>query len=1096
MSYSIQFNQEAFNGGELSPLMNARVSSEQYKSGCSKMENFIPRVQGGAFKRPGLQFVGTSKGGLYSEARLHGFKRSTQVNYMLEFGSGYIRFWVGGTSPALLEVDIGDVTAWNGSASAGLWATSTAYSVGNQITSNGIVYRCIVAHTSGASDEPGVGDDWSLKWIEIPFYEVGDLVTDSGVIYYCNTNHYPSTTFAADSAYWSAFTDEIYEVPTPYQSDELFQLQFTQLNDVLFIAHPNHHPKRLSRISETRWNFEDVPWEFAPSLDVNEDSISVAVNFDGVPEFGWPWVTATPYEVGDRVHGISVPYRGLVYECINKHTSSAGGAGGDEPGIGATFATQWSLISTGYLKGDRVTASDAYPAGTVNPNNGEIFTCHTAYNPYTVNNDEPGLGSAWRDYWNFGTSSIKTASWVAGTSYVVNNRVRGGGGQIYRCRGNHKAIAPKSSSGKNPGVQGNMPGVSKSWTVYWQRVGSDSDLAGLSFNLTSSSDLFETTDVGTTWLLEIGTPGIQAQVATPAAGSSISNADAPLFIQGDYRVSSRYNTGGAMIGTITVEESLDNQQWSPIKQFLFTAVDEGNIDWTGTAPPTGAWYRITVKKDTGGGVSTRAVTLEASSSIYKLPFKVESYVSATKVKGSIVMPVGQLPPALAIGISTPIYRKPAFSPTAGYPRTVAFHDSRLWWGGTVTEPTRMWASHTEDYYIYLGGSLDTDGLDLTLAAIESNAIQWMASFNRSLVVGTTGDEWTVDAGETDEAITPTKIRARRRTRYGSNGIPPQLTGDSLLWIQRGGNKLREFSYIFQKDGFEAPDMTVVAEHIIGNGFTQIAYQAAPEPILWAVDGISFYSFIYSREHNVVAWSRHSDFYLSPMKSVSVMYGDDFEEVWFYNESGAILRLHPETQNEYFGPTSPFSVQPDKSCFVDFSKYATGTWNGTHTVFSGFTYLSNLIGSVNPVSIFCGNGDLKNGVFDGDNVKIAENLANKNAWLGVAVTADLRTMPMHAFSQTGSSFMKSHRVVRVDIRVAKSIGGQFYDVPRSGETPEYLDIAFDSFNDQLGSLGFSGIAGIQTMNSSHKRQVEIGIISSDPAPFNLLAIGATLEISGD
>lgn len=47
-----------FTGGELSPEVFGRVDLPQYQNGCEIMENFIPRVQGGAWRRPGTVYVG------------------------------------------------------------------------------------------------------------------------------------------------------------------------------------------------------------------------------------------------------------------------------------------------------------------------------------------------------------------------------------------------------------------------------------------------------------------------------------------------------------------------------------------------------------------------------------------------------------------------------------------------------------------------------------------------------------------------------------------------------------------------------------------------------------------------------------------------------------------------------------------------------------------------------------------------------------------------------------------------------------------------------------------------------------------------------
>lgn len=1093
---------ESFNGGELSPLMASRVSSEVYQSGVSVMENFLPRVQGGAFKRPGLEFVGQAKNN--DGHRLHGFKRSTETNYVLEIGEGYIRFWTGGDTPAALLVDSGDVDAWAGSLSGGAWVTATGYVVGNQRTNKSIVFRCIQAHTSGASSEPGVGADSDLYWTEIPDYEIGDLVVESSTVYWCKTKHYPSTTFAADSINWHALTlssgaEFIFEVATEYLADELFDLQFTQLNDVLFIAHPNHYPKRLSRLAETSWTFEDVPFQFAPSLDLNEDRTSVQVQFEGIPQFGLPWVATTGvYAAGDRVHGTNAGVLGRIYECILGHTASAAGGAGNEPGVGATWTTYWTLISaTGYLVGDRVTAVDV--SGTANPYNGQVFTCHTAYNPGTTANDEPGHGSNWTAYWNEGTSSIKIASWAGNVSYVQGAKVRSGKA-IYECIRAHKSVLPGKPV--RPGgafEDGNQPGVSKSWVRLWRVSSADTDLSGLSFALYATDEIFSTEDVGKIWILEVGTGGIFEQITTPNSGLTNTTANNPLFIQGAYSVTSSWNTDDAMLGTISVEESLDGVVWNTVKQFTQLNKKDGNISYSGEAPSVGAWYRIKATA-TATPVALSKIKIEASISVLKLPFKITSYEEPTKVLGYYIMPGDQLPPSLAIGASTSLFRKPAFTETNGFPRAVAFHDSRLWWGGTLADPARMWASHVEDFYIYLTGTLDTDGLDLTLAAIESNSIQWMASFNRALVISTTGDEWTIDSGEVDSALTPTNIRARRRTRFGSNGVAPQLTGDALLWIQRGGNKLREFAYNFQKDGFDAPDLSVLAEHMLAGNVQQLAFQNAPEPILWLVDGRYLYSFSYNREQAVTAWARHET--LATPETVTVIYGtaETGDEVWLGGLSavaGAYLcRLNPTTFQAFMGPSDVNSFSRPKLCFADFSKYGNGVYNAIDDVteFSGFDYLSPLFEIQPELLQYVPLGTPISAVsFSGGVISFPGVLTNVNGWVGIAYTAKLQTMDLHLPLQTGSSFARPFRVHSAELELWKANRGQIgYAIPQDGN---YLtNVEYNAKNDKAIDLSlFSGKTDTIAINSDYKKSLQMIVQSDEVVPFNILSMLLKVQI---
>ena len=56
---------------------------------------------------------------------------------------------------------------------------------------------------------------------------------------------------------------------TPYTSDEVFAVQLAQSADVLYLVHPNHAPRRLSRTSHVDWTLEEVAFTDGPYLDTN-----------------------------------------------------------------------------------------------------------------------------------------------------------------------------------------------------------------------------------------------------------------------------------------------------------------------------------------------------------------------------------------------------------------------------------------------------------------------------------------------------------------------------------------------------------------------------------------------------------------------------------------------------------------------------------------------------------------------------------------------------------------------------------------------------------------------------------------------------------
>ena len=59
------------------------------------------------------------------------------------------------------------------------------------------------------------------------------------------------------------------EVATPYLEAELFDVQFAQSADVLYLVHPNHEPRKLERTSHTSWTLSVIDFTDGPYRDDN-----------------------------------------------------------------------------------------------------------------------------------------------------------------------------------------------------------------------------------------------------------------------------------------------------------------------------------------------------------------------------------------------------------------------------------------------------------------------------------------------------------------------------------------------------------------------------------------------------------------------------------------------------------------------------------------------------------------------------------------------------------------------------------------------------------------------------------------------------------
>jgi hypothetical protein len=59
-----------------------------------------------------------------------------------------------------------------------------------------------------------------------------------------------------------------------YEDTEIFDVQFTQLNDVIWMTHPDHPPQKLIRRSAASWTIADAPIVGGPFLDENTPALT------------------------------------------------------------------------------------------------------------------------------------------------------------------------------------------------------------------------------------------------------------------------------------------------------------------------------------------------------------------------------------------------------------------------------------------------------------------------------------------------------------------------------------------------------------------------------------------------------------------------------------------------------------------------------------------------------------------------------------------------------------------------------------------------------------------------------------------------------
>ena len=222
------------------------------------------------------------------------------------------------------------------------------------------------------------------------------------------------------------------------------------------------------------------------------------------------------------------------------------------------------------------------------------------------------------------------------------------------------------------------------------------------------------------------------------------------------------------------------------------------------------------------------------------------------------------------------WRLGAWGTTMGYPSCGRFWQGRLFFAAPDSQPNRIDGSIPGDFTNGApttadGTVTDANAISWVLDDDEVNAIHWLkqaGSFQTmQLAMGTDAGEHILQAASAAQALTPTSVQAYPETSYGSaRFVDPLRIGKAILFPDRPGRKLREFSYFWQSNGYIAPDILVFSDHVTRardkidptqSGIKWLAYQQSPFQIVWAGrnDGILI-GITYDREQQIVAPHRH------------------------------------------------------------------------------------------------------------------------------------------------------------------------------------------------------------------------------------------------
>jgi hypothetical protein len=426
-----------------------------------------------------------------------------------------------------------------------------------------------------------------------------------------------------------------------------------------------------------------------------------------------------------------------------------------------------------------------------------------------------------------------------------------------------------------------------------------------------------------------------------------------------------------------------------------------------------------------------------------------------------------------MSVTPPIATDP-FNGADDYPACGTYHQQRQIFASTNNNPQTLWGTRTADFdnMDVSRPSRADDAIEATLVSRQVNEIRHVLSLDE-LIVFTSGGEWKL-VGDADGIITPSNLNFRAQGYRGSSHVPPLVIGETALFVQEKGARVRDLRYTFEDDKYTGDDLTILARHMFeGHEIVDWCYAQEPYSIVWAVrdDGVLL-SLTYLNEHGVYAWAQHdTDGTFESVGCISEGNEDVVYVVVKRNINGADVR-NIERMKE-----RQFAVIEDAFC-VDSGL----TYDGSST-----TSITNLHHLEGEAVVALADGNVVEGLTVTNGAVTLPNAAEK-VHVGLSYNCDFQTLEVSFQSDVIQSRKK--QVARVALRVLETRG---------------LSVGKDvnslyEFRERTPGMGYGNIPNL---TAEQRIQIEpqwsdygqMYIRQAYPLPATVLAIIPELEVSG-
>ena len=431
-----------------------------------------------------------------------------------------------------------------------------------------------------------------------------------------------------------------------------------------------------------------------------------------------------------------------------------------------------------------------------------------------------------------------------------------------------------------------------------------------------------------------------------ATANDDTTANIFVFGTGDARRLGVFIESTGNYTEIVLEKSFDQVAWQEVKSY--TTPPNESETYNDGLDGAEIYYRLRVEAI--GAATSIILTLSYSYGVIEGQWKggfntIEGF--GTTVGGSWYVNAGSAEPTLDWYLGSWRWTESATfgaEDKGSWPSAVTFFEGRLWWGGF----NKFWGSESDFYESYDRGiEGDSAAIERTIGFGPVEQISWMAGTDY-LFAGIPSAELNIRSNNRAVPLSPNNTNIKQASSYGSANIRPAVFDNTVLFVQRSGDKLLSMGFDGEKSVME--DLNLFTPDILIDGVRRVEVARNPETRIYVLtEAGDIWVALIEPNEDVLAWSKYETRSGDTYEDICILPTNGEDEIYVivsrgsaeYLERFATLResvggnisKHYDSFTTYTSPGTTITI-PNLANGDTVAVWVDGVYDGTYVIASG------------------------------------------------------------------------------------------------------------------------------------------------------------------